>query len=76
MVMDVPVRNLLRRAVKRLVLGIYDHEEPVAELALFASQTPGSPFYGKRLIDRPAARREKLPSYPTGTPTLQSFFSL
>jgi hypothetical protein len=77
--MTAAMHDLLRRAVLELLLGIqeFPHEVPGFELAVLAAHVPGSPYFGKNLLDQKvAARREKATLYPSGAQSLATFFSL
>ena len=69
-------RDLLRRTIKESMLGVQELpvENPAYELALFAASVPGTSFYKKTPEREFAARRQPQDLYPSGAPTLKSFF--
>jgi HD superfamily phosphohydrolase len=74
--MTPPQRHLFYRAAKELVLGIHDFPVDKAsyDLALAASVTPDTPFFQRPLKEEKAARRRNVVHYPSGAPSLQTFF--
>jgi len=76
--MDVPLLNLLRRAVKEVALGIHDQplDEVTYDLAVHATRVPRCPYFERDVVPRDkAARREKPVLYPSGAPLIGAYFS-